>query len=71
MALTGVPMPIRDFEGAVELTYQIQLGDNWSVQPDLQYVIHPGGHIPDPLVALAARPIADAFVIGMRTMLKF
>ena len=45
-ALTGMPMPVRDYEAAIELTYQMQLAANWSVQPDLQYIVHPGGHVP-------------------------
>jgi porin len=48
-AFEGTPMPVRDFEAVIELTYQLPLSDQWYVQPDLQYVIHPGGHIADPL----------------------
>jgi len=70
VALTGVPMPIRDFEAAIELTYQFHLDNNWAIQPNLQYVIHPGGHIPDPL-SPSATPIPDAVVLGLRTILKF
>jgi len=63
-------MPVRDFEAALELTYQIQLADNWSVQPDLQYIVHPGGNIPNPLVPCTLA-IPDALVLGVRTILKF
>ena len=41
-AITGTPMPIRDYEAAIELTYRIQLARGWSMQPNLQYIIHPG-----------------------------
>lgn len=27
----------------MEANYKIQLGRNWAVRPDLQYVINPGG----------------------------
>ena len=46
--LTGLAMPIRDYEAVVELSYQMKLADNWSLQPNLQYVVHPGGHVPEP-----------------------
>ena len=69
VALTGTPMPIRDYEAAVELTYQVQLAQDWSLQPDLQY-IHAGGHALNPL-APTVSPIPNATVIGARTILKF
>jgi porin len=36
----------------LELTYQIELAPHLIVQPDMQYIIQPGGtgHIPDALV---------------------
>jgi porin len=69
--LTGQAMPIRDYEAVVELSYQMKLADNWSLQPNLQYVVHPGGHVPDPLDPSGTNAIRDALVFGMRTMLKF
>jgi porin len=71
VALTGTPMPIRDFEAAIELTYQAQIADGWSVQPNIQYIVHPGGNVPNPLDPTGRSPIRDVTVLGMRTMLKF
>jgi porin len=71
VALTGTPMPIRDYEAAIELTYQVQLTPNWSLQPDIQYIIHPGGNVPNPLDPSGVSAIPNAFVAGMRTYLKF
>ena len=71
IAITGTPMPVRDFESVIELTYQWQLANNWSVQPDLQYILHPGANIPNPLNPNSATPIPNALVIGMRTTMKF
>jgi porin len=68
-ALSGTPMPIRDFEAAVELTYQWKLADNWLVQPDLQYVIHPGANVASPANPIAAIP--NALVLGTRATLRF
>jgi porin len=70
VAVTGRPMPIRDHE-AIELTYLAQLTPNWSLQPDVQYIIHPGAHAPDPLDPSVLSPIPNALVVGMRTYLKF
>jgi porin len=53
------------------VTYQVQFASNWSVQPTLQYIVHPGGHVPDPGDPSGAVAIRDAFVVGVRNMLKF
>ena len=66
-AITGKAMPIRDYEAAIELTYQIQLAMNWSVQPDLQYIINPGGGVLNPDGSLRR----NALVIGVRSSLNF
>jgi porin len=70
VTLTGTPMPIRDYEAAIELTYQVQLTQDWSLQPDLQYITHPGGHVPNSL-APGISSIPNATVIGARSILKF
>ena len=38
-------------------------------QADIQQIIHPGGHVPDPLNP--AQAIHDAFVVGGRSTTKF
>jgi porin len=35
--------PVRSSEAVTEITYQLQLNPWWMMQPDLQYVINPGG----------------------------
>ena len=70
-AATGTPMPIQNFEAAIELTYKMQLAKGWWFQPDLQYIIHPGGNIPDPVIASGTVPIPNALVVGARTLLRF
>jgi porin len=70
-AASGTPMPIQNFEAAIELTYKMQLAKGWWFQPDLQYIIHPGGNIPDPVITSDTVPIPNAFVIGARTLLRF
>jgi len=66
---TGQPQPVRDYELALNLTYQAQIRPGWSIQPDLQYIIHPGGHAPDPNNPSA--PIRNAIVFGARTTIVY
>jgi porin len=70
-ALTGAPMPIRDHEAAIELTYRWELAENWFVQPDLQYIFHPGANIANPANPASGAPIPNALVLGLRTALQF
>jgi porin len=70
-AQSGAPMPIRDFEAVIELTYQARIDGRWSVQPNIQYVVHPGGHIADPLDLSGRTSIRDAIVLGLRSIVKF
>jgi porin len=39
------------------------------VQPDLQYIFHPGGNIPNP--ANPATVIPNALVLGTRMVMRF
>jgi porin len=50
-ALTGVGRPLRDFEAVVEITCQAQIAPWWIVQPDVQVILHPGGHAATPALA--------------------
>ena len=69
--LTGRPLPDRDFEAALELTYQWFLRDGWYIQPNLQYIIHPGGNIPSPAAPDTTSPIPNALVLGTRLVAHF
>jgi porin len=71
IAVAGMPMPVRNFEAALELTYQWMLAKSWFVQPDLQYVVHPGGNIINPLDPQSASAIPNALVFGLRSYLRF
>ncbi|HEY2444574.1 MAG TPA: carbohydrate porin [Rhizomicrobium sp.] len=57
--------PVRGFETYVEATYQYEVTPWWQIQPDFQYVFHPGGGVPDPLDP--GRVLEDEAVIGVRT----
>jgi porin len=70
-AITGVPIPIRDYEAAIELTYRWKLAEDWSIQPDLQYIFHPGANIANPANPASVSAIPNALVLGLRTALEF
>jgi porin len=66
---TGGFFPVRDREIVLELDYSLQVAPWWTIQADIQEILHPGGNVPDPLNP--ARAIPDAFVVGARTTIKF
>ena len=58
--------PVRGGETYIEATYQYALAPWWQMQPDFQYVFHPGGGILNPLGA-PATTVKDEAVFGVRT----
>jgi porin len=48
-------------ETVIEATYKMQLAPWWSIQPDLQYIVTPGGEY----------GIDNATVVGLRTTINF
>ena len=64
------PLPIRDYEMALELTYEAQIVSGWIIQPDFQYIFHPRYGAINPANPAAGR-IPDAAVLGIRTAIKF
>jgi porin len=66
---SGLDTPIRDAETTLELTYRWQVAPWWTLQPDLQYIHHPGGNVPPP--GEPVRAVANATVIGMRSAILF
>lgn len=66
---TGTPIPVRSTESVIELTYQAQVRPWWLVQPDLQYIINPGGGLVNPLDPPTR--IGNELVFGLRTAITF
>ncbi len=64
---SGICGPRRDFEFLVEMTHQIAITPWWSLQPNLQYIAHPGGNISQPGTNTA---IPDAIYGGLRTSFR-
>jgi porin len=59
--------PVRSDETMIEMMYQAQLTPWWMLQPDLQYIINPGGGVLNPDGSLRR----NAWVIGVRSSLSF
>jgi porin len=68
---TGIEQPARDYESVLEVTYQVNIAPWWNLQPDLQFLFHPGGNVAAPLTLLLARPIPNALVVGLRSAITF
>lgn len=64
----GLPV-IRNKELVFEVSYAAQIAPWWVVQPDFQYIVHPGGNVGDP--SNPGTRVRDAAVIGVRSVLKF
>ena len=69
LALNGPPFPIRSAETVFEASYIMQLAPWWSLQPDFQYIVKPGGNIPNPNDPPKA--VGNAVVVGVRTTINF
>lgn len=66
---TGTAYPVRGVETLIEITYQFQLAPWWLIQPDVQYVVNPGGGVPDH--ADPTRRLRNELVVGVRTAVTF
>ena len=74
--VSGLATPVRNYEIALELSYLAQLAPWWTLQPDFQYIVHPGYGAVN--VNLNTNPtlnptkaIDDAVVLGVRTTITF
>jgi porin len=64
---SGTARPVRDHEIAIELSYRAEVTPRWSLQPNLQYIVHPGGGAAD----VTGARVPDALVLGLRNSLRF
>jgi porin len=58
---TEAGVPGASFESVAELTYSIRLAPSIALQPDLQYILHPGG----------TQQYGNALVVGVRAVVDF
>ena len=66
--LADPPIPVRNYEAVIELSYTATIVPGWSIQPDLQYLFNPGGNVQNPD---GSGTIPNALVLGLRTTLAF
>ncbi|GGC68914.1 carbohydrate porin [Chelatococcus reniformis] len=66
---TGTYTPTRRYEALIEATYQAQIAPGWTIQPDIQYVINPGGRTLNPYDP--AQLIKNALIVGVRTSIRY
>ncbi|MGU3537699.1 carbohydrate porin [Methylobacterium sp. A54F] len=59
--------PIRSSETVIEATYQAEVVPGFTVQPDLQYVMRPGGGLAD----ANGRRLRNATVLGLRATVNY
>jgi porin len=69
--LMGAAWPQRSFEGLFTAVYQYEIKAGWTLQPNLQFILHPGGGATDPLGANPGHALRNATVLGLRTTVKF
>src|SRR3954469_24481966 len=67
----GPAWPVRIFETLLTAVYQYEVRAGWTVQPNFQYIIHPGGGATNPLGSNPGKVLRNAEVFGLRTVLKF
>jgi porin len=63
--------PVRDYEALLQATYAFQVVPGFVIQPNIQYVFHPAGHIPDLHDPFGTRAVGNAFVAGVRMAIKY
>jgi porin len=68
-SLSGVAQPIRDNESMIEVMYRFQATPWWALQPDLQFIRHPGGDVAPSTQPTRAAP--NAVVLGLRSAVLF
>ena len=70
-AMNGPSWPVRSFESLVTAVYQYEVRSGWTLQPNAQYILHPGGGATNPTGTNPGKHLRDAAVFGLRTVLKF
>jgi porin len=70
-AKAGLPFRTPDYEGLIEINYQASLAPWWTMQPDIQMVLHPTPAVVRPTLATPLPRMGNAFILGLRTSVRF
>jgi porin len=68
-AFTGLPIPLREYELSFDFTYSATIVPGWTVQPNVQLILHPGGHVPGAISPI--EPVKNAVVLGVRSTMRY
>lgn len=68
---SGLQQPLRDYELSFELNYSAALAPGWTLQPSLQYTVHPGGNVPDANAPIAGAAVRNALFFGLRSTIRY
>lgn len=69
--LNGGDWPTRSAGKLLTAVYQFEIRSGWSLQPNFQYIVRPGGGATNPLGSIPGRLLKDASAFGLRTTIKF
>jgi len=69
--LLGPGWPVRRFEGLFTAVYQYEIRAGWTLQPNFQHIVHPGGGATNPIGNNPGKALKNADVFGLRTVVKF
>jgi porin len=69
--LYGPAWRVRTSESLLTAVYQYEVRGGITLQPNIQYIHHPGGGTTNPLGTMPGVPLKNAVVMGMRTVVKF
>jgi hypothetical protein len=69
--LSSSGWPIRSFEGLFTAVYQYEIRAGWTLQPNYQHIVHPGGGATNPSANNPGKRLKNAEVFGLRTVVKF
>jgi porin len=70
-SLYGPTWPLRTSEALFTGVYQYEVRAGLTLQPNVQFIRHPGGGATNPTGSMPGVPLKDALVLGMRTVVKF
>ena len=63
----AAPTLPRDYEAVLEVNYTAQIVPGWILQPEFQYIWHPGGNA----FGDSGEQVKDAAVFGLRTVINY
>lgn len=69
--VTGVQIPLRDYELSFDFSYTATVVPGWILQPSVQLIFHPGGHIADPAAPQPTSHIGTSTVVGLRSTIRY